>query len=207
MKKSYQSQPPNFKYTITDYIYVIKSMHSLCNWKVCDTIDYRVEFEKKFSEYIGKKYALSVNGCNSGIDIAMQVLELKPNDEVISSAINFYGTHLSILSTPAKLVLCDVDDKTLNISANSIKNNLTKNTRAVVVTHMNGVSADMNKIINIIKKYDSNIVIIEDVARCCGASYDKKKVGCLGDISVFSFQSKKNISTLGEGGMIITNNY
>ncbi len=207
MKKSYQSQPPNFKYTITDYIYVIKSMHSLCNWKVCDTIDYRVEFEKKFSEYIGKKYALSVNGCNSGIDIAMQVLELKPNDEVISSAINFYGTHLSILSTPAKLVLCDVDDKTLNISANSIKNNLTKNTRAVVVTHMNGVSADMNKIINIIKKYDSNIVIIEDVARCCGASYDKKKVGCLGDISVFSFQSKKNISTLGEGGMILTNNY
>ena len=206
MKKNYQSQPPNFKYTLIDYIHVIKAMHSLCNWKKTCNIDYRVEFEKKFSEYIGKKYALSVNGCNSGMDIVMQILNLQPSDEVISSAINFYGTHLSILSTPAKLVLCEVDDKTLNISVNSIKNNLTKNTKAVVITHMNGVSADMNSIINVVKKYNPNIVIIEDVARSCGALYDNKKVGYLGDISVFSFQGKKNMSTLGEGGMILTDN-
>lgn len=206
MKRYYQSQPPNFKYTLIDYIYVIKAMHNLCNWKKTYDIDYRVEFEKKFSDYIGKEYALSVNGCNSGMDIAIQILNLQPSDEVISSAINFYGTHLSILSTPAKLVLCDVDDKTLNISANSIKKNLTKNTKAVVVTHMNGVSADMNNIINVVKKYDPNIVIIEDVARSCGALYNNKKVGYLGDISVFSFQGKKNMSTLGEGGMILTNN-
>ena len=162
--------------------------------------------KKKFSEYIGKEYALSVNGCNSGMDIVMQILNLQPSDEVISSAINFYGTHLSILSTPAKLVLCEADDKTLNISVNSIKKNLTKNTKAVVVTHMNGVSADMNSIINVVKKYNPNIVIIEDVARSCGALYDNKKVGYLGDISVFSFQGKKNMSTLGEGGMILTDN-
>lgn len=137
MKRYYQSQPPNFKYTLIDYIYVIKAMHNLCNWKKTYDIDYRVEFEKKFSDYIGKEYALSVNGCNSGMDIAIQILNLQPSDEVISSAINFYGTHLSILSTPAKLVLCDVDDKTLNISANSIKKHLTKNTKSVVVTHMN----------------------------------------------------------------------
>lgn len=204
MKKNYQSQPPNFKYTLIDYIHVIKAMHSLCNWKKTYNIDYRVEFEKKFSEYIGKEYALSVNGCNSGMDIVMQILNLQPSDEVISSAINFYGTHLSILSTPAKLVLCEADDKTLNISVNSIKKNLTKNTKAVVVTHMNGVSADMNGIINVVKKYNPNIVIIEDVARSCGALYDNKKVGYLGDISVFSFQGKKNMSTLGEGGMILT---
>lgn len=206
MKKNYQSQPPNFKYTLIDYIHVIKAMHSLCNWKKTYNIDYRVEFEKKFSEYIGKEYALSVNGCNSGMDIVMQILNLQPSDEVISSAINFYGTHLSILSTPAKLVLCEADDKTLNISVNSIKKNLTKNTKAVVVTHMNGVSADMNSIINVVKKYNPNIVIIEDVARSCGALYDNKKVGYLGDISVFSFQGKKNMSTLGEGGMILTDN-
>lgn len=206
MKKNYQSQPPNFKYTLIDYIHVIKAMHSLCNWKKTYNIDYRVEFEKKFSEYIGKEYALSVNGCNSGMDIVIQILNLQPSDEVISSAINFYGTHLSILSTPAKLVLCEADDKTLNISVNSIKKNLTKNTKAVVVTHMNGVSADMNSIINVVKKYNPNIVIIEDVARSCGALYDNKKVGYLGDISVFSFQGKKNMSTLGEGGMILTDN-
>lgn len=206
MKKNYQSQPPNFKYTLIDYIHVIKAMHSLCNWKKTYNIDYRVEFEKKFSEYIGKEYALSVNGCNSGMDIVMQILNLQPSDEVISSAINFYGTHLSILSTPAKLVLCEADDKTLNISVNSIKKNLTKNTKAVVVTHMNGVSADMNSIINVVKKFNPNIVIIEDVARSCGALYDNKKVGYLGDISVFSFQGKKNMSTLGEGGMILTDN-
>lgn len=207
MKKIYDSQPPNFKYALIDYLYVIKAMHNLCDWRNYSSIDYRIEFENIFAKYIGKQYALSVNGCNSGMDIVLQTLDLQSTDEVISSAINFYGTHLSILSTPAKLVLCDVDKNSLNISVDSIKENLTSNTKAIVVTHMNGVSADMNSIINVIKSYNPSIVIIEDVARSCGALYDNRKVGCLGDISVFSFQGKKNISTLGEGGMILTDNY
>ena len=134
MKRNYESQPPNFKYTLMDYIYVIAEMHNLCNWRKISDIDCRVRFEECFSKYIDKKYALSVNGCNSGLDLALQILNLQPDDEVLSAAINFYGTHLSILSTPAKLILCDVDESTLkpyfkentneNISVRTLKKSI-----------------------------------------------------------------------------------
>lgn len=205
IKKNYVSQPPNFKYGISDYISVFKSMYRLQNWKYSSIYDERVEFELKFANYIGCKYAISVNGCNTGIDIALNALQLKEKDEIISAAINFYGTHLSALNTPAKLVLCGINPKTLNIDANEIRKKLNKNTKAVLVTHMNGLSADMDAIIDVVKQYNPNIKIIEDVARSCGALYNGKKVGTLGDIAIFSFQGKKNISTLGEGGMIVTN--
>lgn len=205
--RSYDSQLPNFAYDWRDYITVIKSMYRLQNWRKKTSYDERIDFENRFAKYIGKKYALSVNGGNTGIDIALSSLELQEGDEVISAAINFYGTHLSVLNTKANLILCGVDSHTLNITAEEISKKLSNKTKAILVTHMNGLSADMDQIVKIVKEYNSKIVIIEDVARSCGAMYNNVKVGLLGDISIYSFQGKKNISTLGEGGMILTNDF
>jgi dTDP-4-amino-4,6-dideoxygalactose transaminase len=168
------------------------------------------KFEKGFKEYIGVKYSVAVNSAGTGLDIAMKCLDLEPGDEVISCAINFPGTHLAILGEKASLILCEPNPITLNIDPYDIERKITNKTKAVVVTHMNGLSADMDEILNIIKKHRNNkrgnINIISDAARSCGGEYKNEKIGKKGLLNIFSFHSKKIISTLGEGGMITTNN-
>lgn len=170
----------------------------------------RKEFENKFSEYLGVKHSLCINSGGTGMDLAMKYLDIKRGDEVISCAINFPGTHLSIIGAGAKLILCEPDNKTLNLDYKDLQNKLTKKTKAIVVTHMNGLSADMDKILECIRSYNklenTKIKVICDAARACGARDNDSYVGCKGLLTIFSFQTKKLMTTLGEGGMISTNN-
>lgn len=168
------------------------------------------EFEKKFAEYIGVHYAVAVSGGGVAMDMILKSLDLSSDDEIISSAISFPGTHLSILNSGAKMILCNCNE-TLNISPDSLKSVITSNTRAVVITHMNGLSCNMNKIMEVIdeqeKKFNIKIKLIADSARTCGGKYNEKKTGSFEWATIFSFQRKKQITTLGEGGMIVTNDY
>ena len=208
-KKVYIAEPPNFNYTFEDYFNVIRSMFKLQISKKTNYIDERFLFEEEIKKYFNVNYAISVTNCASGIDLACESINLNSDDEVISCAINFYGTHLSVLRYGAKLILAEVEKNGINISPEDMLKKITKKTKAVIVTQMNGSSANMDLINKYIKlkekEYGKKIYIIEDVARSFGAEYRGKKVGTLDDISIFSFQTKKNFSTLGEGGMIITN--
>jgi len=167
------------------------------------------DFENKFLSLTKNKYAIAFNGAGSALDLVLKALDLKPEDEIISCAINFAGTHLSIIGSGAKLVLCEPDPETINIDPYDVEKKLTKRTRAIVVTHMNGLSADTDLLKEIINKNsnykNNNPKIICDSARSCGTTYKGEFLGQGVWATIFSFQSKKIITTLGEGGMVVTN--
>lgn len=158
-------------------------------------------FEEKFKNKILCKYAISVNSCATGLDMVLHALDIMPGDEIISCAINFHGTHLSIINSGAKLILAEADDN-LNIDINDLSKKITKRTRAILITHMNGVSCNIDSIKKLID--GTNIKLIEDAARALGSKYNSEYVGKNSWACVFSFQYKKQITTLGEGGMIVT---
>ena len=162
-------------------------------------------FEEKFASYVGAKYAVAVNSGGVALDMILRSLGLDSGDEVISSAINFVGTHLSIVNARGKLILCEPDPLTLNLNPVDVELRITPKTRAIVVTHMNGLSADMDGLLRVTRQSQQPIAIVSDAARSIGAEYYGRKVGVDGFATMFSFQSKKQITTLGEGGMITTN--
>jgi len=165
-------------------------------------------FESAFAEYIGTDYAVALNGAGTGLDVALMCLDLEPGDEIISCAINFPGTHLAIIGQGARLVLCEPDPITLNIDPSDVIRRISSRTRAILVTHMNGLSANMDSLLAIAEQYPhpkyGPLKIIGDAARACGAKDHNSMVGKKGWMTVFSFQSKKLMTTLGEGGMIVT---
>ncbi len=170
----------------------------------CDEI---VEFEKKFAEYIGTKYALSVTSAGTGLDVAVKALDLEPGDEVIVPAMNFRAAPYAVLGAGGKLVLCD-SDETLNADPADVEAKITPKTRAILVTHMNGLSAPIADYLEIAKRHPHPKYgppkVIGDAARALGGSYQGKKIGTGCWMTVFSLHTMKMMTTLGEGGMITT---
>lgn len=162
------------------------------------------EFEDNFAEFIGVKYAIGVSNCTSALHLAYKVLGIKEGDEVICPSLSFVATSNSIIYTGAKPVFADITSlEDLTICPADIENKITPKTKAIVVVHYAGYPCQMDKILNIAKKY--HLKVIEDCAHAPGAEYKSKKCGSIGDIGCFSFFSNKNMTT-GEGGMITTNN-
>jgi perosamine synthetase len=170
----------------------------------CDEI---VEFERKFAEYIGTKYALSVTSAGTGLDVAMKALDLEPGDEVIVPAMNFRAAPYAVLGAGAKLVLCD-SDETLNANPSDVEAKLTPRTRAILVTHMNGLSAPMDEYLKIAARHPHPKYgppkVIGDAARALGGGYKGGKIGKKGWMTVFSLHTMKMMTTIGEGGIITT---
>jgi dTDP-4-amino-4,6-dideoxygalactose transaminase len=162
------------------------------------------EFESKFAEMLGSKYAISLSNCTSALHLAMVLLGIGNKDEVICPSLTFVATVNAIRYVNAVPVFCDITSReNLNIDADKIEKLITENTRAIVVMHYGGFSCDMDKILGIAEKF--NLKIIEDACHGPMSVYKQRKLGTIGDIGCFSFFSNKNIST-GEGGMLITNN-
>jgi len=166
------------------------------------------KFELKFSHLCNTKYTIAFNGAGGALDLVIRSLNIVQGDEIISCSINFPGTHLSILGNGAKLILSEPDPLTLNLDPDDLINRLSKKTRAIVVTYMNGLAADLDSIKEVINKSKlygkEKPRIIVDAARAIGTIYKNNHVGKEAWASVFSFQSKKTITTLGEGGMVVT---
>jgi dTDP-4-amino-4,6-dideoxygalactose transaminase len=165
-------------------------------------------FEDAFAAYTGTQYAIAYNGAGTALDMVVRCLDLEPGDEVISCAINFVGTHLAVIGTGGRLVLCEHDPATLNICPADAEGVLSPRTRAILVTHMNGLPADMDALLNLAARHPHPVHgpprVIVDAARACGARTIHGPVGSQGWATVFSFQSKKLMTTLGEGGMVTT---
>ena len=163
---------------------------------------YLSKFEKKFATIHNKKYGISVSNGTAALEVALKSLNLKKNSEVIIPSFSIISTALCVVKNNLKPVFVDCDLKTWNVTFAEIKKKITKNTSAIIVTHIYGLSVDMKKIIEIAKK--KKIKIIEDAAEVIGLKYKNRLCGSYGDISTFSFYANKHITT-GEGGMILTN--
>lgn len=159
-------------------------------------------FEDHFKKFSNSKFSLGVTNATSALHLSLLANGIGPGDEVIIPDITFVATANIVLMVGATPVLADVNIKDFNISIESIENNISNKTKAVIPVHFAGNPCDMKKISNISKKY--KLKIIEDCAHAIGAFYQNTHVGNFGDCGCFSFYPTKNITSL-EGGMIISN--
>ena len=157
------------------------------------------EFEKNFSKYFGVKYTLGVTSGTAALRVAIASLNLKPGDEIITQAFTFVATAEAIIESNCIPVCANIDE-TLNLDPEDLKKKINKNTKAVIVVHMLGVPAKIDKIKKICNK--NKIVLIEDTAWGCGGKFKNKFLGTIGDIGTYSFDHAKAITT-GEGGMVV----
>lgn len=160
-------------------------------------------FENEFAKYCGTKYCI---GCGNGLDALYLILrgfDIGIGDEVIIPSNTYIATALAVTYSGAKPVFVEPNINTYNIEPDLIEKSITKRTKAIIVVHLYGQSADMDKIFAISKKY--NLKIIEDAAQAHGSLYKNKKTGSLGDAAGFSFYPGKNLGALGDGGAIVTN--
>ena len=160
------------------------------------------KFEKSFSTYCKSKYATAVSNATSALHLSLLSLGIKKGDEVIVPNITFLATANSILMAGATPVIVDVNPQDHNIDVDSIKDSITKKTKAIIPVHMAGKSCKIDDIVRLARK--NNLFVIEDCAHAIGTKFKNRHVGTFGDVGCFSFYPTKNITTL-EGGMIITN--
>ena len=162
------------------------------------------EFENKFSKFIGTKYAVALNSCTSALEISVNYLNLKENDEVIVPVQTFIATGTAVTSQGGKIIFAEINKDTFCIDLEEIKSKVTSKTRAIMLVHFAGYLAhDSIEIRNYCKK--NNIFLIEDCAHAIGSKIKGIYAGEIGDVGCFSFFSTKTITT-GEGGMLTTNN-
>ena len=159
-------------------------------------------FETEMAKYKGIDYSIALNSATAGLHLSCLALDLKPGDEIITTAMTFCATVNTIIHARAKPVLVDIDPITWNIDVNKIEEKINKNTKAIIPVHFAGRSCKMNKIMSIAKSY--NLSVIEDCAHAIETEYHGKKSGTIGDFGVFSFYATKNLA-IGEGGMVISN--
>ena len=162
------------------------------------------KFENNFAKYIGKKYSIAVSNGTAAIDISIEALNLKKNDEIIIPAFTIISCVNQIIRSGIKPIFVDCKKDTFNIDISKIESKITSKTKALMVVHIYGLPVDMNPVLSLAKKY--NLKIIEDTAEVIGQTYYNKKCGSFGDLSTFSFYPNKHITT-GEGGMILTDDY
>jgi len=162
---------------------------------------YQEKFQQKFCEYIGAKQAFALNNAAAGLELTAQLCQFKTGDEVIIPAHTYTASAYPFLKKGAKIVWADIDIESRVVTSATIEKCITKKTKAIVVVHLYGYCANMPAIMEMAKKY--NLLVIEDAAQALGARVDMQMAGTFGDFGVFSFHSHKNITTLGEGGMLV----
>jgi len=162
-----------------------------------------MQFESEFAEFVGTKHAIAVANGTVGLELALATLDIGPGDEVIVPSRTFIATASAVVMRGAKPVCADVDPSSQNITAETIRTQLTPRTRAIIPVHLAGWPCDMEPILELAKQY--NLRVIEDCAQSHGACYRGQHVGSMGDLGVFSFCQDKIMTTGGEGGMVVTN--
>ena len=161
------------------------------------------KFEKAFSKFIGVKHCIATNTGTDSLIIALKSLGLKKGDEVITVCNSFYATTGAIVACGAKPVFVDSDDR-YQIDVNKIERAITKKTKIILPVHWLGTSPNMQKIMNIAKKY--SLRVVEDACMGIGAKIRNKSPGSFGHVNAFSMHPQKSLNVMGDGGMVVTNN-
>lgn len=160
-------------------------------------------FEQEFAVCAGTDYAVALANGTVALELALQALEIKPGDEVITSPRTFIASASCVVARGARPVFADVDLESQNITAESIAPRITPRTRAIIAVHLAGWPCDMDPILELAAQH--GIKVIEDCAQAHGADYKRRPVGSLGIAGAFSFCQDKIVTTAGEGGMLTTN--
>jgi len=157
------------------------------------------EFERKFAELCGVKYAIGVASGTDALFFSLKALDIGEGDEVITVANSFITTVSAIVCTGAKPVFVDVGDD-YNIDTSLIEEAVTSKTKAILPVHLTGRPANMDRIREISEKHD--LYVIEDCAQAVGAELNGKKVGNHGDVGCFSLHPLKTLNACGDGGSL-----
>jgi perosamine synthetase len=160
-------------------------------------------FEKEYAKLLGAKHCVATGSGTQALHTCVEALGIGPGDEVITSPYTDPGTIASILSARALPVLADIDPASYQLDPDDVEHRITENTRALMPVHMMGQPCDMSRIMAIAKKH--NLKVIEDACQAHLAEYGGKRLGTIGDVGCFSFQTSKTIAC-GEGGGIIGSN-
>lgn len=162
-----------------------------------------MEFEEMFRAWSGARMAVSTANGTAALHVGISSLGIGPGDEVLVPSYSFIASSFAVAQAGAVPVFCDVtDDHT--IDPEDIKRKITTRTKGIVVVHLYGVVADMDRILKIAKEH--KLFVIEDAAQCLGGGFKGRKTGTIGDVGCFSFCQSKHFTTGGEGGMVITMN-
>ena len=162
------------------------------------------QFEELFADHLSINYAVALSSCTAALHLALKVLGIGRDDEVILPSLTFIATVNAVRYVDATPVLADISSfEDFSISPEDIEKKITPRTRAIIVMHYGGFACEIDKIKEIARKY--NLKVIEDAAHSPDSEYKGRKLGSIGDIGCFSFFSNKNI-TCAEGGILATNN-
>ncbi|WP_072681748.1 UDP-N-acetylbacillosamine transaminase [Arcobacter sp. LA11] len=168
--------------------------------------EYVNKFEESIRNYTGAKAALAVTSGTAGLHLALRILDIKEGDDVLASTFTFIGSINAIIYQGANPIFLDSDEASWNVSSEILQKYLDsceEKPKAFILTHLYGMSADIEKIAKICK--ENGIYLIEDAAESLGAIFNDKHTGTFGDFGVYSFNGNKILTTSG-GGMLVSNN-
>ncbi len=161
-------------------------------------------FENKFKSLTNTKYAIATSSCTGSLHLALMSLGIGTDDEVLVPEITWIASSAAINYVNAKPKFVNISQEDWCIDPIELEKNITKKTKALILVHLYGNVAKIDKIKQICNKH--KIYLIEDCAESLGSLYKNKHLGTFGDVGVFSFNGTKTITTGGEGGMLVTNN-
>lgn len=159
------------------------------------------EFEETYARHLGsgKENVLTTNCCSEGLFSSMHLCDIKPEDEVILPTVSFVGAGNAVCANGSKMVLCDVDPRTLNARAEDIERCITKKTKAILLLHFGGIPCEMDEIMSLADAY--GLKVIEDCAAGVCSTYKGKALGTFGDMGMWSFDAMK-ILVCGDGACL-----
>lgn len=157
-------------------------------------------FEGAFGGYVGAPKCFAVCNATAALEMAAQLCRFQPGDEIIIPSHTFTSSAYPFAKKGASIVWADIDPATRVVTPETIEPLITPRTKALVVVHLYGFMADMPGITALAKRH--GIIVIEDAAQSLGTELDGMKSGACGDLGVYSLHSHKNITTLGEGGIL-----
>jgi dTDP-4-amino-4,6-dideoxygalactose transaminase len=162
------------------------------------------EFEERIASFLNLKnrFVVATNTGTSALHIALKVAGVGPGDEVITTSFNYVADHQAIRMTGAEVVMCDISEKNLGMDPKKIEKLITSKTKAIIPLHFAGIPCDQKEIFQIAKKH--GLRVIEDAMHAFGTKIDGEKIGSYGDITCFSFDPVKVITSI-DGGCVIVN--
>ena len=175
---------------------VVRSNHFIMGPKVA-------AFESDFAAMLNVSSALGVSSGSDALIVALHALGIGPGDEVITTPYTFFATTEAILRVGATPRFVDIEPHSYNLNPALIEEAVNDRTKAIMVVHLYGRSADMDGINRIAKTH--GLKVIEDAAQAVGAEWSGRRVGGIGDVGCFSFFPAKNLGAMGDGGAVTTN--
>jgi dTDP-4-amino-4,6-dideoxygalactose transaminase len=161
-----------------------------------------IRFEREFAAYCGTSHARAVSNGTAGLFLSLVALGVKPGDRILTTPVTWIATAAAGATLGAEVDFVDIDPETYNLDPAELEAKITPNTRAILPVHLYGQCCDMDPILAIANRH--GVAVVEDACHAVGAEYKGRKAGSFGVTGCFSFHEQKNISTLGEGGMVVT---